>query len=63
MLAIILFMYSCGLVGFVLDVWLFLSYSDVNARAVLATVVLDFTTVRHVPPHCAPSSKACTGLY
>jgi hypothetical protein len=47
MFAIILFMYSCGMVNFALNVWMFLSFPDVSMRAVLITLVLGFITVRH----------------
>jgi hypothetical protein len=61
MFATILFMCACGVADLVLEVCLFLSYPSVNMRAVLGSVVLDFTTVRHILPCCVhsiPSTKA-----
>jgi hypothetical protein len=54
MFATILFMYSCGVVNFVLELWMFLSHPNENVHAVYATLVLGFATVRwHVPPPVA----------
>jgi hypothetical protein len=62
MFATILFMYSCGIVTFALELQLFLSYPDTNIHTELVMLVFGFTTVRHVPPHCAPSANACADL-
>jgi hypothetical protein len=50
MFATILFMYTCGVVDLVLEVYLFLSYPDANVTTMLGMVILDFITVCYVPP-------------
>jgi hypothetical protein len=50
MFATIIFMYSCGVVNFVLDMCMLTSNSDVNVRTVLATLLLEYTVVCYVLP-------------